>query len=144
MRRFTIILLAASLPVACAASAQQLFAQTGIAEVIAPSLTSSVQIDNKNVPPQIWAATLEIHDKNKSATFSGNVQVVQGDNTMRCRSLIVAYGPVTNSIVRMEARGGVTVLTKDQSASGDLGIYNLKTKAITLIGDVVITPKSEQ
>jgi lipopolysaccharide export system protein LptA len=43
------------------------------------------------------------------------------------------------NIRRIEARGGVTVLTKDQSASGDLGIYDLKTKTITLSGNVVVS-----
>ena len=35
--------------------------------------------------------------------------------------------------------GGVTVLTKDQNASGDLGVYDLKTKTITLSGNVVVS-----
>jgi lipopolysaccharide export system protein LptA len=38
-----------------------------------------------------------------------------------------------------EARGGVTVVTKDQNASGDLGVYDLKTKTITLTGSVLIS-----
>jgi lipopolysaccharide export system protein LptA len=122
------------------------------------------QFENKDAPVQIEAATLEVHDKSKTATFSGNVQVVQGDTTMRCRSLVVFYGQevgigesggeVTTgtaaksplggtkgaqNIRRIEARGGVTVLTKDQSASGDLGIYDLKTKTITLSGNVVVS-----
>ena len=33
----------------------------------------------------------------------------------------------------------MTVLTKDQSATGDLGIYDLKTKTITLSGNVVVS-----
>ena len=111
---------------------------------------------------QIEAATLEVRDKSKTATFSGNVQVVQGDTTMKCQSLVVFYGqevgigggtatPVTTAkstpgmpqgaqnIRRIEARGGVTVITKDQNASGDLGIYDLKTKTITLSGNVVVS-----
>ena len=43
------------------------------------------------------------------------------------------------NIRRIEARGGVTVLTKDQNASGDLGIYDLKAKTITLTGNVVVS-----
>jgi lipopolysaccharide export system protein LptA len=43
------------------------------------------------------------------------------------------------NIRRIEARGGVTVTTKDQNASGDLGIYDLKTKTITLSGNVVVS-----
>jgi lipopolysaccharide export system protein LptA len=115
-------------------------------------------------PVQIEAATLEVRDKTKQATFSGNVQVTQGETTMKCQSLVVFYGqevgigadgsPVAaaaatkptpgmpqgaQNIRRIEARGGVTVLTKDQNASGDLGIYDLKTKTITLSGNVVVS-----
>ena len=112
-------------------------------------------------PVQIEAATLEVRDKNKQATFSGNVQVTQGETTMKCQSLVVFYGqevgigadgtPVAaakptpgmpqgaQNIRRIEARGGVTVLTKDQNASGDLGVYDLKTKTITLSGNVVVS-----
>src|SRR3954466_5868043 len=46
---------------------------------------------NRNQPVQIEAASLEVRDKEKKATFSGNVKVVQGDTTMRCKSLVVFY-----------------------------------------------------
>jgi lipopolysaccharide export system protein LptA len=119
----------------------------------------------KDQPVQIEAATLEVRDKDKKATFSGNVQVVQGDTTMKCQRLVVFYGqevgiggekqasaaPVTTSkstpgmpqgaqnIRRIEAQGGVTVLTKDQNARGDLGIYDLQSKTITLSGHVTVS-----
>jgi lipopolysaccharide export system protein LptA len=48
---------------------------------------------NNGQPIHIEAMTLEIRDKEKTATFAGNVQVVQGDTTMRCRTLVVFYGP---------------------------------------------------
>jgi lipopolysaccharide export system protein LptA len=118
--------------------------------------------ENKDQPVQIEAATLEVRDKNKEATFSGNVQVVQGDTTMKCQSLVVFYGQEVGigadgmpaataakstpgmpqgaqSIRRIEARGSVTVITKDQNASGDLGVYDLIAKTITLTGNVVVS-----
>src|SRR5579862_9256456 len=55
-------------------------------------MQSALQGQNKDQPIHIEAATLEVHDKAKTATFAGNVQVVQGDTTMRCRSLVVFYG----------------------------------------------------
>lgn len=119
----------------------------------------------KDQPVQIEAATLEVRDKDKKATFSGNVSVVQGDTTMKCQRLVVLYGqevgigsdkqasaaPVTTSkstpgmpqgaqnIRRIEAQGGVTVITKDQNARGDLGIYDLQSKTITLSGHVTVS-----
>ena len=121
-----------------------------------------LQNENQDQPIQIDAATLEVRDKEKMATFSGDVQVVQGDTTIKCQKLVVFYGPepgaagrrrggssskrphehtaaaggmprAPQDIRRIEARGGVTVISKDQTASGDTGVYDLKTKTITLI-----------
>ena len=51
-----------------------------------------------------------------------------------------AAGPKgAQNIRRIEARGGVTVITKDQNASGDLGVYDLNAKTITLTGNVVVS-----
>jgi len=133
-----------------------------------PGLFQGMNEQKKDQPVQIEAATLEVRDKDKKATFSGNVQVVQGDTTMKCQRLVVFYGqevgiggndnkPATaaatvstskstpgmpqgaQNIKRIEAQGGVTVITKDQNAKGDLAIYDLTTKTITLTGHVAIS-----
>ena len=136
----------------------------------APPVQSLIQGQDKDQPVQIEAASLEVRDKAKTATFAGDVQVVQGDTTMKCQKLVVFYGqeigiaqagaqppdakppdakPAPTSalpgpkgaqnIRRIEARGGVTVITKDQNASGDLGVYDLIAKTITLTGNVVVS-----
>jgi lipopolysaccharide export system protein LptA len=46
---------------------------------------------NRDQPIQIEAATLEMRDKKREATFSGNVKVVQGDTTMTSKKLVVFY-----------------------------------------------------
>ena len=46
---------------------------------------------NRGQPVQIEASRLEVRDKEKVATFTGNVKVVQGDTTMRCKTLVVFY-----------------------------------------------------
>jgi lipopolysaccharide export system protein LptA len=155
MGRFEFFVALALLATASAAAAQG---------PTTPSPLGLGQGANKDAPVQIEAGTLEVHDKTKTATFSGNVQVVQGDTTMKCHSLVVFYGQEVGlggsepevtattpaksnlgmphgaqNIRRIEAHGAVTVLTKDQSASGDLGVYDLKTKTITLSGNVVVS-----
>ncbi len=120
----------------------------------------SAGAQNKDQPVQIDAKSLEVRDKQKTATFFGDVRVVQGDTTMRCKTLVVFYGeevgigadkpvvrakttvgtaPGGQSIRRIEARGDVTVTSRDQNASGDLGVYDLKSKTITLTGNVVVS-----
>ena len=125
---------------------------------------------NRDQPVHIEAATLEVRDKDKQATFSGNVKVVQGDTGLRCKSLVVFYeqgdedadksdksadktadqagksmtaatpGPGgAQKIKRLEARGDVVVTQKEQTATGDLGLFDMKTNTVTLTGNVVMT-----
>ena len=111
---------------------------------------------NRGQPVQIEAASLEVRDKDKVATFSGNVKVVQGDTTMRCKSLVVFYedqgaassaksvtgsigGSGRQKISRLEAKGGVTVTQKDQTATGDSGLFDMRANTVTLIGNVVVS-----
>ena len=46
---------------------------------------------NRDQPIQIEAASLVMHDKQKEATFAGDVKVVQGDTTMKSKTLVVFY-----------------------------------------------------
>jgi len=110
---------------------------------------------NRDQPVHIEAATLEVRDKDKVATFSGDVKVKQGDTGLRCKSLVVFYegndadgktlqaaspGPGgQQKIKRLEARGGVVVTHKEQTATGESGIFDMKTNTVTLNGNVVMT-----
>ena len=47
--------------------------------------------------------------------------------------------PNAQNIRRIEARGDVIVVSKDQNATGDLGVYDLQAKTITLTGNVVLS-----
>lgn len=117
---------------------------------------------NRDQPVHIESATLVVRDKEKIATFSGDVKVVQGDTTMRSKTLVVFYdedkeeqgkaaaktktmqaatpGPGgQQKIKRLEAHGSVVVLQKDQTATGELGTFDMKANTVTLSGGVMMT-----
>ncbi|NEW90149.1 LPS ABC transporter substrate-binding protein LptA [Rhodopseudomonas sp. WA056] len=115
---------------------------------------------NRDKPIQIESDTLEVRDKKKEATFSGNVKVVQGDTTMTSQTLVVFYdqdqapakgakgkpmaaaapGPDgASSIRRLEAKGHVVVTQKDQVVTGDKAVFETKTNLVTMTGNVVLT-----
>jgi lipopolysaccharide export system protein LptA len=117
---------------------------------------------NRDQPVHIEAATLEVRDKQKEATFSGDVRVKQGDTGLRCKSLVVFYeqngegadkgktlqaaapGPGGEQrIKRLEARGGVVVTQKDQTATGEIGIFDMKTNTVTLTGNPVVMTQGQ-
>ena len=122
---------------------------------------------NRDQPIQIEAASLEMRDKKKEATFAGNVKVVQGDTTMTSKTLVVFYdlssgqaapaptpakgaksapmqsatpGPGgSSSIKRLEARGSVVVTQKEQVVTGETAIFDTRANLITMAGGVVLT-----
>jgi lipopolysaccharide export system protein LptA len=121
---------------------------------------------NRDQPIQIEAASLEMRDKKKEATFSGNVKVVQGDTTMTSKALVVFYDSSTpaatpaanakpaksapmqsatpgpggsSSIRRLEAKGSVVVTQKDQVVTGETAVFDTKANLITMLGGVVLT-----
>ena len=110
--------------------------------------------ENRNKPVQIEAASLEVREKEKKATFSGNVKVVQGDTTMLCRSLEVFYeqdapgtgtvkaaqpGPGgSQQISKLHASGGVKVTQKDQIATGETAHFDMRANTVTLNGNVTV------
>jgi lipopolysaccharide export system protein LptA len=123
---------------------------------------------NRDQPIQIEAATLEMRDKKKEATFSGNVKVIQGDTTMTSKTLVVFYesadapaaapaagskapaksaplqsatpGPGgTSSIKRLEAKGSVVVTQKDQIVTGETAVFDTRANLVTMLGGVVLT-----
>jgi lipopolysaccharide export system protein LptA len=119
---------------------------------------------NSDQPIRITSTSLEVHDKDHFATFSGNVHVVQGESTLTCKTLVVFYedssdaGPTpkaapkkapqsssNQSIKRLEAKGSVVVTQKDQAtqkdqtATGDNGVFDVKTNTAILTGNVVVT-----
>ena len=108
---------------------------------------------NRDQPIKIQSAALEVREKDKIATFTGDVHVFNGDTEMRCKILVVFYEEDTGAgmkaadpgpggdhqIKRIEAKGNVIVLQKDQNATGDAAIFNMRENIVTLTGNVVVT-----
>ena len=113
---------------------------------------------NRDKPIKISSASLEVRDKDKVATFSGDVHLVQGDTTLRSKSLVVFYNdesapkaakpqpiagapdaPISQQIRRVEAKGGVLVTQKDQTATGESGVFDMQANTVTLLGNVIIS-----
>jgi lipopolysaccharide export system protein LptA len=122
---------------------------------------------NRDQPVKIESDSLEVRDKSQQATFIGKVKLTQGDTILQCQSLVIFYeegsaapaqkkgtkaaaqpaqkatGPGGGQqIKRAEAKGDVLVTQKDQTAKGDLGVFDVKSNTVTLTGNVVVTQGS--
>jgi lipopolysaccharide export system protein LptA len=102
---------------------------------------------NRDQPIQIEAASLEMRDKKKEATFSGNVKVIQGDTTMTSKTLVVFYdstpaptAPAANA--KAPAKSAPVQAAPIQSATpGPGGASSIKR--LEARGNVVVTQKDQ-
>lgn len=111
--------------------------------------TSALKGHNTNAPVDVHADRIELQDRADRAVFSGNVHVVQSDMTLDTPRLTVAYsnaqgGNGNPQIQRLDASGGVVVKSPSETAKGDIGIYDLNRKLITLLGNVQLNREQNQ
>jgi lipopolysaccharide export system protein LptA len=115
-------------------------------------------------PISIEADRLEVFDKEQRAVYYGNVVVKQGDTTMKAATMVVFYdraatdkgaaeskpaagaqagaGDGANqgaALRKVEAKGGVTVTSKTQVATGNEGTYDRQLNKIVLSGNVALS-----
>lgn len=109
-------------------------------------------------PIQIDADSLDVFDQEQRAVYKGNVIVKQGETTMKAAKVTVYYdrrggqamsaaaaaapadGDNNNTTLKkVDAEGGVTILSRDQVATGDRGIYDRTTDIVTLTGNVTLS-----
>lgn len=115
---------------------------------------------NSKEPIKIDADRLDIFDREQRASFSGNVVAVQGETTMRCSLLNVYYeqsamggatgaqrpaqpaaqpGGENSNIRRLDCKGPVTVVSKEQTATGENATYDRGDNKVILTGRVALS-----
>ena len=135
---------------ACAGFAlAMLFASESPAQSTMTGVPNAMQgfSQNHDQPIQIEAASLEMRDKKKEATFSGNVKVIQGDTTMTSKTLVVFYEsssaaapPPANS--KAPAKSAPAPSAPMQAATpGPGGASSIKR--LEARGNVVVTQKDQ-
>jgi lipopolysaccharide export system protein LptA len=100
---------------------------------------------NRDQPIQIDAATLEMRDKKKEATFAGNVKVVQGDTTMTSKTLVVFYeqapAPATAPAPPANSKAAAKSAPMQSTTPGPGGSSSIKR--LEARGSVVVTQKDQ-
>jgi len=100
---------------------------------------------NRDKPIQIEAASLEVRDKTKEATFAGNVKVIQGDTTMTSKTLVVFYDqgaspeqPAQPKQKAAKAAPGAPIQSATPGPGGSSSIKRLEAR-----GSVVVKQKEQ-
>lgn len=139
--------LTAGLALAAAGTASAA-AEKPAAKGTGPQTMSGLAISNDK-PIQIESDSLKIDDKDKIATFIGNVKVVQGDTTMRAGKMVVHYegsGSITggdSQIQHIDIYDKVYVKSGDQVATADTGSYDMPSHLMTLSGKQVVLTQGD-
>ncbi|WP_293646536.1 LptA/OstA family protein [Sphingopyxis sp. RIFCSPHIGHO2_12_FULL_65_19] len=92
---------------------------------------------NSNAPVDFAAGSIEVQDRADRVVLAGNVRVTQAGLTVTAPRMTVAYTRSGGTDVnRLDATGGVTVVKGDESAKGNVAIYDLDRRLITMVGNV--------
>ena len=112
---------------------------------LAPSQAQVFAGQNTDAPVNVAADHGELLGRQDRATLAGNVVITQGALTLRAARTTIAFSSGGGfKIHRLDATGGVVVTRGDQSASGEVAIYDFDRRIITLAGGVVLNRGSDR
>lgn len=100
---------------------------------------------NGNEPIEIESDKLEVKEAENKAIFTGNVAVTQGPTVLKSGIMTVFYAKDggsaatgSSNIERLEVDGSVYVKSDKQVATGDSGVFDMKTEVLVLSGKEVV------
>lgn len=94
---------------------------------------------DSNAPIDVNAGRIDIEDGSSQAILTGAVVIRQGSLTLnadRVRILYVKDGSGNPQVQRLDALGNVRIRQDNMRATAGSGIYDVKSRLITLLGDV--------
>ena len=112
---------------------------------LAPSHAQVFAGQDSNAPVNVAADHGELLGKQDRAVLAGNVVITQAGLTLRAARTTLAFSSGGGfKIHRLDATGGVTVTRGNQSASGEVAIYDFDRRIITMAGGVVLKRGSDR
>ncbi len=115
---------------------------------LAPSQAQVFAGQNSDAPVSVAADHGELLGKQNRAVLAGNVVINQAGLTVRAARTTLSFtssgGDGGFKIHRLDATGGVTVNRGNQSASGEVAIYDFDRRIITMAGGVTLLRGSDR
>ena len=100
---------------------------------------------NSSAPVDFAAGSIEVQDRADRVVLAGSVRVTQAGLTVTAPRMTVAYTRSGGTDVnRLDATGGVVVTKGDERASGNVAIYDLDRRLITMVGNVELRQRGNQ
>ncbi|MEO0937512.1 MAG: LptA/OstA family protein [Pseudomonadota bacterium] len=92
-----------------------------------------------NAEVEVTADNLSVDQATGTAVFSGNVVIGQGEMRLSAARVLVVYKGSGNGIDRLEATGGVTLVSGPDAAEAERADYNIDRGTIEMSGNVLLT-----
>lgn len=91
-----------------------------------------------NQPVEVSADNLSVDQETGTAIFTGNVMIGQGEMRLTATRVLVVYRASGEGIARLEATGGVTLVSGPDAAESERADYNIDTGTIEMSGNVLL------
>ena len=92
-----------------------------------------------SAPVEVTANELNVDQNTGAAVFTGDVVIGQGDMRLSAPRVLVTYLEDQAGIERLEATGGVTLVSGPDAAESQRADYDIETGVIVMTGDVLMT-----
>lgn len=93
---------------------------------------------NGKAPVEVTAENLSVDQTDGTAVFTGNVLIGQGEMRLSAPRVLVVYLKDRSGIKRLEATGGVTLVSGEDAAEASEADYDVETGQIEMLGDVLL------
>lgn len=108
----------------------------GLAQGAQIAFGSSQQ--ESDLPVEVTAENLNVNQNDGTAVFTGNVIVGQGEMRLSAPRVLVVYQEDRSRVEKLQATGGVTLVSGEDAAEAERADYNLDSGLIEMQGDVLL------
>lgn len=113
--------------------------------VTAPAIAQGTNVNfgtirqDPNAEVEVTADNLSVDQASGTAVFTGNVLIGQGQMRLSAARVLVVYKDTGDGIERLEATGGVTLVSGPDAAEAERADYNIDSGTIEMSGSVLLT-----
>lgn len=92
-----------------------------------------------DLPVEVTSESLSVSQNDGTAVFDGDVVVIQGEMRLAAAKVLVVYNEQSSGIERMEATGGVTLVSGPDAAEAARAEYDIPNGMIVMSENVLLT-----
>ena len=110
-----------------------------------PALAQGAQVafggmqQDTDAPVEVSADQLQVNQSDGTALYTGNVVIGQGEMRLAAPRVLVVFDEAGNRIARLEATGGVTLVSGEEAAEAERADYDIDDGTVVMTGNVLLT-----